>query len=63
MVDHKETGKQTLPEFTGRSFDPEFWTRTLGRLGLESPGYQETLLEMRNNDGENKKTKKTKKKK
>ena len=63
MVDHKEASQQTLPELAARSFDPGFWTRTLGRLGLESPGYQETLSEMRNKDGENKKAKKTKKKK
>jgi len=47
MVDHSETSEQTLPSSGGGSFSGTFWTETLGRLGLESPGYQETLKIMR----------------
>jgi len=63
MVDHEETREQTLSRSAGGSFDAHFWTRTLGPLGLESPGYQETLLDMRNRRRDNKKVEKTKKKK
>lgn len=43
MVDHAKTQKQTISGTKGSSLDPMFWTRTLARLGLESPGYQETI--------------------
>lgn len=47
MVDHTEANKQTISKPTGNSLSPNFWTETLNRLGLESPGYQEVFREMR----------------
>lgn len=43
MVDHAKTAKQTISGAEGASLDAMFWTRTLAKLGLESPGYQETV--------------------
>lgn len=43
MVDHTKTTKQTISGTEGASLDSMFWTRTLAKLGLESPGYQETI--------------------
>jgi hypothetical protein len=43
MVDHAKATKQTLSGPEGSSLDPMFWSKTLARLGLESPGYQETV--------------------
>lgn len=43
MVDYPEATKQTISGAKGSSLDPMFWSRTLAKLGLESPGYQETI--------------------
>jgi len=32
---------------SGGGRDPQFWTKTLARLGLESPGYKETVDKMK----------------
>lgn len=55
MVDHRKASEQTLPSLSGGSFSGTFWTETLGRLGLESPGYQETLKIMRDKRAEKEK--------
>lgn len=43
MVDHSKATKQTISGAKGSCLGPMFWTRTLAKLGLESPGYQETV--------------------
>lgn len=49
MVDNNEAKGKAVPRAAGRQFSPGFWTETLGKLGLESPGYHETVELMKAN--------------
>lgn len=47
LVDHQETSNQGLPTPAKRSVRGLDWTAILDRAGLESPGYKETVDQMK----------------
>jgi hypothetical protein len=46
MVDNEKANEQRLPVAAKRPYGLN-WTRLLNEMGLESPGYQETVAKMK----------------